>query len=682
MITHAIDTETKLIRRGKVAPELVCLTEACVGSKKIWLHSDPKLRGRVKEILKGRTVGHNLAYDLSVLCSWDPDLFPAVFEAAFGLRLEDTAINDKLHLISTIGETKSSRFSLNDVGGRWGQDDRSAEKEGAGIWRLRYGELINTPLPEWPDDATDYALDDAVETFDIWERQMAARKTDGPGSMNTRAFQTAVSFALQLFFCRGMFTDQERVEKFAAELEDFLSPANNQEMIKAGIMTPPQPARPWKNGSKDHLDECDKKECDCPPKMKKPEPAHTKQKPLAERIKAACATHSIPMQYAEKGAISTSRDFLYQFEELDPVLTQYSEYKRHEKLMSTYLAHMREGIVYPCYDILKETGRTSAYMDKLVPSIQIQNQPRLSGDMSIRECLVPRPGYWFLFCDISSMELCTFAQRCLDLGFHSRMAEIINKGIDAHAYLGAQIASLLDESFGQLCMDKRAVTTDEIYDLFMDWKSYNPKRWKYFRTFAKPTNLGYPGGLGPDTFITYAWGTFRVRVTRDLAVRLRDLWFKTFPEATRYFDWVNRQGDPDHFGSFCYTSPKGMYRANTTFCSTANGFGLQTPGAEGAKTGAALVARECYDVTQKSVLITSFPVAFIHDEVGLEVPANYEIARPAAKRTSELMVTGMKSVLPDIDVKAQSALMDRWYKEAEPTFNDQGELVLWHPTQD
>lgn len=679
MRTHAIDTETKLIRRGHVAPELVCLTEASLEGSDIWHRSDPKLLGRVLEILKGRTVGHNLAYDLAVLCSWNPDLFPAVFDAAFGLRLEDTGINDKLHHISTTGQTEGTRFSLNDVGGRWGQADRSAEKQGEDIWRLRYGELIDTPLPKWPAEATSYAIDDAVETFNIWQNQMNECSADGPGSMNTRAFQTAVDFSLYLYFCRGMVTDQERVEQLAAKLEDFISPANNKEMINAGIMTPPEPARPYKNGAQAHVEGCDKDCCSCPAKMKSAEPARTKQKALATRIKAACATHSIPLQYTEKGNVSSTREFLYQFEELDPVLTQYSEYKRHEKLHSTYISHMRGGIVYARYDILKETGRTSSYTDKIVDSIQIQNQPRLSGDMSIRECLVPRPGYWFLFCDISSMELCTFAQRCLDLGFSSRMAEIINKGIDAHAYLGAQIASLLDETFGQLCMDKHAVTTDEIHDLFMDWKDYNPKRWKHFRTFAKPTNLGYPGGLGPDTFITYAWGTFRVRVTRDLAVRLRDLWFKTFPEATRYFDWVNRQGDPEHFGSFCYTTPKGMYRANTTFCSTANGFGLQSPGAEGAKTGAAMVARECYDITQKSALISSFPVAFIHDEVGLEVPARYEVARPAAKRTEELMVMGMKSVLPDIDVKAQSSLMDRWYKEAEPVYNKQGELELWQP---
>lgn len=682
----AIDTETKLIRRGHAVPELVCVSEA--GKKGSHLHHrlDPDLEERVIEILKGKVVGHNLAYDLAVLCAWRQSLFPHVFDAAFGMRLGDTKINEKLWFLSTAGDLETYngeklRFSLNDLGLRYGKRDRSEEKSGDDVWRLRYGELIDTPLSEWPEAATHYALEDAEETLDIYQAQVAKRKKSGPGSMNTAAFQTAVDFCLMLYTARGIITDRERVERLDEHLGKLLSPEHNKEMIEAKIVTPPLPRRPHALGHKDHVEGCDRKKCSCPVKMVDASPQKANMGPLRNRIEAACAVHGIQVRYTDKGNISTEREFLELFEELDPVLTQYSEYKRHEKLRSTYISHMREGIVYPAYDILKETGRTSALMHRLLPSIQIQNQPRLAGDMSIRECLVPRPGYWFLFCDINSMELCTFAQRCKDLGFESRMLRIINSGIDPHAYLGAQIASMFDDSFGQRCMDRRAVTTEEIFEEFSAWKEEAPDRWKHFRTFAKPTNLGYPGGLGPDTFITYAWGTFRVRVTRDEAVRLKDLWFKTFPEAVHYLDWVNRQGDPEHFGSYCYYSPKGMYRANTTYCSTANGFALQTPGAEGSKSGAALVARECYDTTQRSVLLPCFPIAFIHDEVGLEVPARYEVARPAAKRVEELMVIGMRSVLPDVEVRASATLMDRWYKDADPLYDGQGQLILWTSEQ-
>lgn len=687
MIVTAFDTETKLIRKGHVVPELVCMSECDDdGNVDLWHQSDPRLFDRMVEILKGKVVGHNLAFDLAVMCVKFPKLFPHVFDAAFGLRLEDTGINDRLFLLGTTGDLKTLngkrlKFSLNDTGLRWGEKDRSSEKQGEDIWRKRYGELIDTPLSAWPAGAKRYALDDAVETLSIWKKQMEARKDSGPGSMNTREFQAAVDFCLLLYTARGIFTDPERVESLDAKLEHLMSPEKNQELIDAGILIPPQPARPHAGGHREHVEGCSRKNCDCPVKMVGPEPAHCKQRPLQDRIEAACAAFRIPEQLTKNGSLSTEREFLEQFEELDPVLTQYSLYKKYEKLRSTYIGHMREGVVYPYYDILKETGRTASRTSSKVPSIQVQNQPRVSGELSIRECFVPRPGYWFLFCDISSMELCTFAQRCHDLGFPSRMRDIINKGIDAHAYLGAQIASMLEDEFIQVCYDTRAVTTDEIYEAFMAWKAAKPYRWKYFRTFAKPTNLGYPGGLGPDTFVQYAWGTFGVRVDRDLAVRLRQLWFKTFPEAERYLDWVNRQGDPQHFGSHCYYTPKGMYRANTTFCSTANGFALQSPGGEGAKTGAALVARECYDVTQQSVLLSCFPIAFIHDEVGLEVPARYDIARPAAARVKELLVTGLQTVCPDVKLNAEPALMDRWYKQAEPVFNEGGELVLWQPQQ-
>ena len=43
------------------------------------------------------------------------------------------------------------------------------------------------------------------------------------------------------------------------------------------------------------------------------------------------------------------------------------------------------------------------------------------------------------------------------------------------------------------------------------------------------------------------------------------------------------------------------------------------------------------------------------------------------------MIEGMKSVVPDVAIKAEPALMRYWYKKAEPVFNDEGLLIPWEP---
>ena len=71
--------------------------------------------------------------------------------------------------------------------------------------------------------------------------------------------------------------------------------------------------------------------------------------------------------------------------------------------------------------------------------------------------------------------------------------------------------------------------------------------------------------------------------------------------------------------------------------------------------------------------------AFLHDEFILEVPAHREKAHLASERVQALMVEGMQRFVPDVPIKAEPTLMDRWYKEAEPVYGADGVLELWKP---
>ena len=70
---------------------------------------------------------------------------------------------------------------------------------------------------------------------------------------------------------------------------------------------------------------------------------------------------------------------------------------------------------------------------------------------------------------------------------------------------------------------------------------------------------------------------------------------------------------------------------------------------------------------------------FIHDEILAEVPI--EKATEASTALSNIMVDTMTELCtPHINIKAEPALMKRWYKGAEAVWKD-GKLLPWEPEE-
>ena len=144
---------------------------------------------------------------------------------------------------------------------------------------------------------------------------------------------------------------------------------------------------------------------------------------------------------------------------------------------------------------------------------------------------------------------------------------------------------------------------------------------------------------------------------------------------TRYFKLIGEKSKLAG-GSFRIEQHRsGRLRGGCTFTSGANTL-FQGLVADGAKLALWKVTRECY-LPSDSPLYGSRPVAFVHDEVIIE--SSPKMAQSAAQRLSQVMVEGMASFIPDIPIKADAHLMARWYKDAEPIFNDSGELIPWTP---
>lgn len=289
----------------------------------------------------------------------------------------------------------------------------------------------------------------------------------------------------------------------------------------------------------------------------------------------------------------------------------------------------------------------------------LQNPPRKGG---IRECFIPRPGYYYAFCDYSFIELCTLAQSCLEMFGWSEMADAINAGLDPHLDMAASMLGIPYEEAVARKKQKDAVITE-------------------YRQMSKALNFGYPGGLGAAKFVEYARAGYGVTLSETEARRKKEEWYKKWPEMRLYHQ---------HFGSmtlgdrkFTLVQPgSNRVRGEVGFCDGANSV-FQGRAADGAKRSGWYIAKECYlddpyrDGSGPTPLYGSRPVLFVHDEFILEVPV--ATAHEATMRLSEIMVAGMREVVPDVKVGTEYAIAARWYKGAEAAYDENKRLIPWEP---
>lgn len=711
----AIDTETTLMGPGAVCPKLICLTIA--GADETHSEVQTALYGNDTE---GRLhtyrllldllgdddvvlVFHNAAFDLTVLAQAFPDLIPAIFTKLYRGLVTDTKIREKLLNLSTHGDLEFVHapdgskepvsYSLATLVLNYLGVDRTAEKSGdADTWRMNFEQFDGVPASEYAQGAVAYACQDASDTLEVFHAQAErVRGAHGPSSVATESFQTAVDFALRLMTCWGMKVDQEARQEVADACAAELVPEKLDLLIASGILTPARGPEPYANGAKDKNGQ---------PKMKKAQPEKVSKKKLQAHVESVCAKHGIepkrtaPSERSPEGQISTDREVLDLLKPLDQVIAQYHHRQTVYKLVTSYLPAL-EGVdtVHPEFDVLKETGRTSSYGGRLYPSVNIQQV-----DPRVRKCYVARPGRVLCSVDYQAIELAALGQRCYELFGYSVHRDRINEGADLHAYLGSQLALRMDPEFAQTVKDLRGAGEVEddigVYELFLSLKHSDPAYFKHWRKFAKPTGLGLPGGMGVATFRTMARVSYGVDVDEATAELMKQVWHETYPETVEYFQYVKAnlqdaansrfdQETGERDTRYAYSSPLGMYRAGASYCAAANGFGLQTATAEGAKSAVFEVARACYDASQRSILFGARPVAFIHDELIVELPDDDVALRHAqAQEIADLMVASMSRILPDVTIRAEPALMYRWDKRAETVLDTDGRLAVWTPPED
>lgn len=717
----SFDLETHLIQPGLLAPPMVCgsfIFEAeGIESGEDIIYQDSVLLTDKEQICEflGRSLddpsttitGANIAYDFAIVAAHKPSMLPAIFRAYDEGRVRDVLVGAALHYLESgllfvdprnFGPLKSpstgkrlDRYSLEVVTDLF---CNRVDAKTNDFWRLRYALLEGKPVEEWPVEARQYPIDDSNNTLDCarWLQEHGKNQQD-------HAAQARAAFALHLASVWGLRTDPEELDKLYKRVVSIRDgkdePGDSKQTLHLKTMVRQLKANGLLSEFCDPVTANVKRACavaygasgvcsSCTNGKIKSEKTGNDVNCKkcsgtglgfttgldAPRTSGGEISSCLALPRTATGGVAADRDTLK--ESGDELLEAFAQVSELQKLKTTYLPYLRTGVevpINPRSNVLVATGRTS-YSDL------IQLLPR---EHNVRDCFVPRVGWVFCSVDYNALELCTLAQCQIKICGSSALAEALNAGLDPHTQFAANMYGMAYE------------------DLAGQIKAGN-KTAKNRRQTAKAANFGFPGGMGSTTLVkaqrkvglrfckaienAERCGVVKVTEWRgkptsplcrrcvELAEDLKQSWFRQWPEMKRYFAFVQERV---HDNGKITQLVSGRVRGGLDFCNAANTL-FQGLAADGAKAALYNVVKEAY-TDKNSPLFGARPVVFVHDEIVSELLKTN--ASNAAKRKAQIMIDTMRLYTPDVVIRAEPALMSRWLKEAEPVYDDKGELVVW-----
>lgn len=628
-MTIAIDSETKLIQAGVLAPEMVCLTWAADDLESHILHAnDPRTEPLLESWFKGDEllVLANGAFDLLVVARKFPRLLPWIFSALRRGIIRDVQLDQRL-----IDLARGELDGYADHHGVWHKTyysvDALSQRYGFGKmekdqWRLRYGELIPYPVEEWNSrmgvapgawGPVEYAKLDAVRT-----RQIHGAQSVYSDWLKDSCNQARAAFALHLMSDEGMRTDAKACAEYIEEIEFSIQQAA-KDLRAAGLLR--------ESGTK-----------------------NTKAA-KARMVEVMSRLGDIPEKTAG-GDISLSYEACR--DSLDPLLQAYALYSSSDTMRKRVrkLSQGSKQKLQTAFVVMKKNGRTSSRTPQ--PPLIGENLQNLPAFGKLRECFIPGPDEYLCSVDFNQFELCTLAQvQYWEFGT-SRMRDAINAKRDLHSMLAAQ---LLGKTYEWVIANKHLPEV------------------KLARALCKRANFGLGGGMGIARFMATVNGaaeTPEERITERRTRELREAWLD-FWDMRPYFAWVSELTQDGPATLVQYVS--GRVRGHVGYCDLANGT-FSGLAADAIKSCLLPLAEEAY-VDQASAFYGSRPLLLIHDEILAAVPK--ATAHEAAYRQAELMINHVQAnYVPDVRVTAKPCIMERWYKDADEVLVD-GRLVPWTP---
>jgi len=636
--TVAVDTETTLIVIGEV-PKFV-LGSAYAGNNIVYFLTTEHLMAFFDVHAPAQLVMHNAPFDIAVITQQSGFVFDTQIRRQL---LWDTGLLYQLLELATTGIVPE-RWSLAILAKKFlGLDIDKDDSV-----RNTFGQFLHGDIVDYraiPEKHLQYAATDVIVTYQIYENLAAKINKLNPSFYLSHKIQLMGAIGLDAVSRLGIGFDQKQREfclkKIDAEIALSLKTLHEADYTPgtAGV-----------------------------------------QKQFEKIVSSqGCALPRTPT-----GKMSQTAEVLEEFRETVPFIDTFLRHREYAKLR-TFIAKLEGNRIRTRFITLKSTGRTSSREPNL------QNLPRADG---VRDCFIPAPGFKFLIIDYSTLELCTLAQVCYDKYGFSKMRDLINERTDLHTWFASIITG----------KGIKEITKSD-------------------RQAAKAANFGFPGGLGVKSFIIYAKKTYGVDIDEARAIELKDQWIKTFPEMELYLtdtlltrhdfsslDWCEnpeiaasifkrilrgehlaKSGKPysdstlnwafntvltdvaPNFIGISVGSPEildqvlresvvtrtGRKRANVTYCQARN-TPFQGLAADGAKIALYRLVRASYRV-----------VNFIHDEFIIEVPECSDY-HDVGNSVEKIIVEAMKAVVPDVEIRADWVVTDRWYKGAEKIKNAEG----------
>ena len=370
----------------------------------------------------------------------------------------------------------------------------------------------------------------------------------------------------------------------------------------------------------------------------------TKDLSVVRRLVRTAYRHETPLTL--KGQVQTSAAVLR--ESGDPLLHKLASISGDQKLMTTYVPLLKAGTetpIQPYWNVLVDSGRTSCSRPNM------QNLPRRGG---VRECFIAKDGEVLIACDYSLAELCSLAHLLQVKYGHSQMGEVLREGKDLH---WATAAAILGLDYNEVIR-----------------RSKEPKM-KETRQLAKAASFGIPGGLGALRFSEFCQSYGIENMDIEQAGDLRNQWLAEYPEVMAYFDDVSLQCAAGGGTANDTHAITGYQRGDCTYTSLCN-HGFQHLTAHAAKRAIWEVTRRCYSEPE-SRLYGFAPLVFVHDEIIISGPR--ERAAAAAVELGEVMRQEMDKILTTVPIRTQCTMMRRWYKDAYPVYDGDGNLCCWEP---
>lgn len=626
----AADFETALINHvyedighTGLAPPPVCLSyqevgkEAClVAGEDMLIFNDWVLDDNVILIFQNGPV------DLLVAVKHLGLPIEKVFQKYNKGLIKDTQIRETLLCLAN-GEAvrnPGKRYDLGSMVLKYLDKDISSTKSGD-VWRLKYYDLLNIPLEDWPQEAIDYPLDDASHTLKVFAHQHKHKALFQANELK----QTRAAWDLHLISAKSPKVNKENVEAFIAAQEKVLDAACAP-LIAKGILKPnPNKHKAFPKGDERRFG------------------YSMDTKIMKQLVQSDYTRQGKVVPATEGGDISIAGEVLLGCK--NKILRNYGEAAFEKKMMESFAPAVRKALesptqsVSPRYGVIKKTGRTGCTKPNM------QNVSKAPG---ARECYEAPEGKVFVSIDYSSMEVFTLAQTMYNLYGIRDLLDVVNDN-DPHLIIAAKTMGISREEAEALKAAKDPLFTK-------------------YRNFGKVQNFGYGGGMGAGTTL----GT----MDQPMIELLQELYpgqnLVTVVKDS-IADWKRQWNLVNHFnkmGRLCqdgkkptYTCPTtGRIKALNSYCQLCN-MHFQPLAADALKEALKLIQESCW-IEGRFLNYHGVELQIeIHDEVVMAGPP--ETLDKWVPLVQAMMVEGAQKVLPDCKIKTEAGVCGKFWSKQE-----------------